>query len=131
LTCSMCSNSIHRAVKTLDFVLSVTADIKTYTFEIHFKPDAAVDFDLIRRKVENAGFSVSSFIANIDFDHTRLHKNQPVVVAGKTFLFGPVQDQVLDGPQQIKILNKGFVPPKEHKGDIPISTPHTYNVSKL
>ena len=37
LTCSMCSNSINKALKTLDFVERVDADIKTYTFEILFK----------------------------------------------------------------------------------------------
>ena len=63
LTCSMCSNSINKALKTLDFVLKVDADIKTYTFEILFKPNSNVDFDMIKKKVENAGFTVSGFVA--------------------------------------------------------------------
>ena len=50
LTCSMCSNSINKALKTLDFVLRVDADIKTYTFEIVFKPNANVDFDMIKEE---------------------------------------------------------------------------------
>jgi copper chaperone CopZ len=54
LMCSMCSNSINKALTMLDFVLKVDADIKTYTFEIFFKPNSHVDFDLIKRKVENS-----------------------------------------------------------------------------
>src|SRR6478736_779050 len=59
LTCSMCSNAINKALKTLDFVDKVDADIKNYTFEILFKEASHVDFNKIRRKVEDAGFSVS------------------------------------------------------------------------
>ncbi|RYY10302.1 MAG: copper chaperone, partial [Chitinophagaceae bacterium] len=38
LTCSMCSNAINKALKKLDFVEKVDSDIKTYSFEISFKP---------------------------------------------------------------------------------------------
>ena len=61
LTCSMCSNSINKALKTLDFVDKIDTDIKTYTFEISFKVNSNVDFDKIKKKVENAGFTVSGF----------------------------------------------------------------------
>src|SRR4249919_2924987 len=72
LTCSMCSNAINKSLKTLDFVLKVDADIKTYTFEISFKPGSVVDFDLLRKKVESAGFTVCAFVANIYFDNVRV-----------------------------------------------------------
>ena len=45
LTCSMCSNSINKALKTLDFVENVNADLKTYTFEISFKANSNIDFN--------------------------------------------------------------------------------------
>src|SRR3978361_1638797 len=69
LTCSMCSNSINKALKTLDFVDKIDADIKTYTFEISFKANSNVDFDKIRKKVENAGFTVSGFVATMHFNN--------------------------------------------------------------
>lgn len=62
LTCSMCSNAINKALKILDFVLKVDADIKTYTFEITFKPNNVIDFDKIKNKVESVGFTVCSFV---------------------------------------------------------------------
>src|SRR4051794_41027824 len=84
LTCSMCSNAINKALKTLDFVDKVEADIKTYTFDISFRPASSVDFDKIRQKVEGAGFSVSGFVATIQFDSVRLKANEPVTIGNHT-----------------------------------------------
>ena len=129
LTCSMCSNSIHKALKTLDFVQEVDADIKTYTFEISFKPNADIDFDLIRKKVENAGFSVVSFVATIAFNNVQVN-NQGVTIAGKSFVFINLKEPSLDGIKRVKILDRGFVSPKEYKRNaFPISSPHTYYAS--
>ena len=47
LTCSMCSNSINKALKSVDYVADVKANIKNSTFEISFKPNAKVDLDLL------------------------------------------------------------------------------------
>ena len=127
LTCSMCSNSINKALTTLDFVLKVDADIKTYTFEIFFKPNSHVDFDLIKKKVENAGFSVSSFFATIHFDNVQIINNQEVTIEDKKFLFVNIKDRSLNGVKKVKILGKGFISPKEYKRNaFPGSSPHTY-----
>jgi copper chaperone CopZ len=115
LTCSMCSNAINKALKTLDFVDKVDADIKTYTFEISFKPGSNVDFDKIKAKVEKAGFSVSSFVATMHFNNVQVKNNQPVTIGDKTFLFVNSRDQLLTGTKQIKVLDKGFVSSKEFK----------------
>ena len=44
LTCSMCSNSINKSLKTIDFVQNVNPNIQTSTFEITFKQGSAIDF---------------------------------------------------------------------------------------
>ncbi|MGZ8557828.1 MAG: heavy-metal-associated domain-containing protein [Chitinophagaceae bacterium] len=127
LTCSMCSNSINKALKTLDFVLKVDADIKTYTFEILFKTNSNVDFDLIKKKVENAGFTVSGFVATIHFNNVQVINSQPVTIEDKTFLFVNMKDQSLNGTQEVKVLDKGFVSPKEYKRNaFTGSSPRTY-----
>ena len=87
LTCSMCSNAINKALRTLDFVDNIDADIRTYTFELSFKPGSRVDFDKIKNKVEDAGFSVAGFVAAIYFDNVQLKNNQPVTIGGNTLLF--------------------------------------------
>ena len=130
LTCSMCSNSINKALKTLDFVQKVDADLSTYTFEISFKPNSAVDFDLIRKSVEKAGFSVSAFIANIHFDNITVQTDKPAVVQDKTFVFLNTKDQVINGDKQVKVIDKGFIPAKEYKKNpLAVSYPQIYHVS--
>jgi copper chaperone CopZ len=115
LTCSMCSNSIYKALKTLDFVDKVDADIKTYTFEISFKENSSVDFDMIKKKVEGAGFFVSGFVATIHFNNVKVSNGQPITIADKTFYFVNTNDHVLNGLKQVKVLDKGFVSAKEYK----------------
>jgi copper chaperone CopZ len=128
LTCSMCSNSINKALKTLDFVENVNADLKTYTFEISFKANSNVDFDKIKKKVEDAGFSVSGFTAFINFNNVQVKDNKPVTIGDKTFLFVNIKEQPLNGIKEIKILDKGFISPKEYKR-FPVSSPGTYHVT--
>jgi copper chaperone CopZ len=130
LTCSMCSNSITKALKSLSFVQAVESDIKTYTYEISFNPNSAVDFDIIRKKVEAAGFAVSAFIINIHFPETEIKNDQPVVILDKTFVFVNTQDQVLTGDKKITVLDKGFVTAKEFKKNSHlVSVPQTYHVT--
>lgn len=115
LTCSMCSNSINKALKTLDFVERIDADIKTYTFEISFKENCNVDFDKIKRKVEGAGFFVSGFVATIHFNNVALQENKPITIGDNTLLFSDTKQLVLNGTRRVKVLNKGFVSAGEFK----------------
>jgi copper chaperone CopZ len=130
LTCSMCSNAINKALRTLDFVQEVDANIKTYTFEISFKPNSIIDFDMIQKKVVGAGFSVSAFVANIHFNNVQVKNSQPVIIDDKTFLFIDAEEQILNGDKQVKIMDKGFISPKEYKKNTFLeSSPQTYHVS--
>jgi len=115
LTCSMCSNAINKALRTLDFVDNIDADIRTYTFELSFKPGSRVDFDKIKNKVEDAGFSVAGFVAAIYFDNVQLKNNQPVTIGGNTLLFVNGKDRALNGEIRVKLLDKGFVSAKKYK----------------
>jgi len=111
----MCSNAINKALKTLDFVESVEADIKTYRFEISFKQNCIVDFDKIKNKVEGAGFSIIEFTASVNFDNIRLSGNNPVTIGNSTFLFINKETRLLNGLTEIKILGKGFISPGERR----------------
>ena len=115
LTCSMCSNSINKALRSLDFVDRVDANIKTSTFEVSFKPNSKVDFDKLKKKVESAGFSVAGFSATMHFNNVKIKSNEQVVVGDKKLQFVNVKAQTLNGPQTIKVIDKGFVSSKEYK----------------
>ena len=115
LTCSMCSNAINKALKSLDFVDHVDANIKNSTFDISIKPDREVDFDLIKKKVEDAGFFVADFYATIHFSDAKAVNDQHLVVSNHTYHFLNIKDQLLDGDKTIRFLDKGFVSAKEFK----------------
>jgi copper chaperone CopZ len=130
LTCSMCSNSINKALKTIDFVDKVDANIKTYTFEVTFKANSKIDFDKIKMEVVKAGFSVSGFVATIHFNNLQVKNNQPVTIGDQTFLFVNMKENLLTGVKQVKVLDKGFVPSKEYKSyAFSLSLPGTYHAT--
>lgn len=115
LTCSMCSNSIYKSLKTISFIDKIEPNIKTSTFEITFKPDSNVDFDKLKNKVEDAGYAVAKFIATVKFSNVQVKSNETVKVGNLKFRFLNTRDQSLNGEKQLKILNKGFIPAKEYR----------------
>ncbi|MBA3674198.1 MAG: heavy-metal-associated domain-containing protein [Chitinophagaceae bacterium] len=115
LTCSMCSNAIYKALKSLDFVDKIDANIKTSTFEISFKPNSKVDFEKLKKKVEDAGFFVARFTATMYFNNVKIKSNDVISVGDKTLQFVNVKEQNLSGAKTIRIIDKGFVSSKEYK----------------
>ncbi|HEX2607353.1 MAG TPA: heavy-metal-associated domain-containing protein [Flavisolibacter sp.] len=115
LTCSMCSNAINKALKSLDFIDQVEANVTDYTFELTFRPHADVDFDKIRKKVEGAGFFVSRFVATIHFDPVELKEKVPVTIGNYSLLFVNNKARSLNGLQEVTLLDKGFLTAQEYK----------------
>jgi copper chaperone CopZ len=115
LTCSMCSNAINKAIKSLDFVDKVDANIKNSTFDIAIKPNSNVDFDKLKEKVEDAGFFVANFTATVYFENVAVLNDSHVNVGANGFHFLNVKEQTLNGNKTIRILDKGFVPAREYK----------------
>ncbi|MBY0478791.1 MAG: heavy-metal-associated domain-containing protein [Chitinophagaceae bacterium] len=115
LTCAMCSNAINKSLKTLSFVEKVEADIASSSFLIVFKEGAEINFDQLRKKVEDAGFSVAKLKVVTVFKNTTVENDKLVTIDGKQFYFLNVKNQVLNGEQTITIVDKNFIPVKEYK----------------
>ncbi|HMO32486.1 MAG TPA: heavy-metal-associated domain-containing protein [Lacibacter sp.] len=115
LTCAMCSNSIQKALQTLDFVSSIDADLEQSAFIIQFKTGASVDFDALRRKVEGAGFSVARLDVQVLFSGQRLFSNQPVELGTLFLVLVGGKEELLHGLKSIRVVDKNFVLPKEFK----------------
>jgi copper chaperone CopZ len=115
LTCSMCSNSIYKSLKTISFVDKIEPNIKTSTFEITFKPGNNVDFDKLKSKVEDAGYAIAKFMVTVKCSNIEVKSNETVKIGDIKFRFLNVKDQSLNGEKRFKILNKGFIPSKEYK----------------
>jgi copper chaperone CopZ len=126
LTCSMCSNAINKSLKTINNVEKVVSNISMSTFDISFKDDAAVNFDELKKKVEDAGFFVSKLNANVLFDNVKVLKDQHLAYAGMNLHFLNGTGKVLNGSHQIELLDKGYVNSKVYKKNQSLSTMDCY-----
>jgi copper chaperone CopZ len=130
LTCSMCSNAINKALQSLDFVDRVDANIKNSTFDIAFKANSAVDFDKLKKKVEDAGFFVAKFFVTIYFENVAIANDADVNVGTKVFRFLNVKNETLSGNKTIRLLDKGFVPAKEYKKNSSLTKVTSYKTGE-
>ena len=115
LTCSMCSNSINKAIRSLDYVQDVEANIKNSTFDISFNNADKVNIDQLKKKVEDAGFFVAKFEVIMNFNDLQISNDAHVEVNGMLLHFLNVPNRTLSGNVKIKLLDKGFVAAKEFK----------------
>ncbi len=115
LTCSMCSNAINKSLRTIDYIENVKANIQNSSFEISFKPGAKVNFDDLKKKVEDAGFSVANLTVIVNFEKTSIANDEHINIEGIVLHFLNVKDQELSGIKTLRILDKGYVSSKEYK----------------
>jgi copper chaperone CopZ len=126
LTCSMCSNAINKSLKSLEYVDKVMANIKTSTFDISFKQGARVNFDELKKKVEDAGFFVANLSAVVQFNNLQVQKDAHVKYEGLVLHFLNAKGQILNGEQTIQVVDKGFVSAKAFKKNQLFTTMECY-----
>ncbi|MCG9900279.1 MAG: heavy-metal-associated domain-containing protein [Sediminibacterium sp.] len=115
LTCSLCSKSILKSIEKIPFVQSVKADIQTSGFEIEFQENQVVDFDQIKKAVEDAGFSVARLDVQAIISETAIQPDAHIEMGGLVLHFMNVKKQQLQGVTKLRIIDKSFLPAKEHK----------------
>lgn len=115
LTCAMCTKAINKSLEKLLFVQSVTADIKSSSFNIAFKKEVPVDFDVIKKAVNDAGFSVARLNVTGTFSAVAVQNDTHVQIDGKTFHFLDISNQTLSGEKTLLITDKDFIGSKEFK----------------
>lgn len=115
LTCAMCSNAVQKSLQSLPFIGDVDPDLKHAAFMLQFKPDQSVNLDLIRKKVEDAGFSIAQLKLNVRFLNQEIKQGAPVVVGQLSFCFIGTKTQVFDGVQQLLLIDKHFTTGKKYK----------------
>ena len=131
LTCSMCSNAINKALKTLDFVENVKADVSTSSFDITFKSGATVNFDLLKKKVEDAGFFVAKMIVTLNVNQVEVSNDAHVDIAGTMYHFLNTEKKQISGEYSFKILDKGFVSAKEFKKNSKLTSMACYQTGYM
>jgi copper chaperone CopZ len=115
LTCAMCTKAINKSLEQLSFINSVKADIKNSAFNISFKDGSTVDFDILKKAVEDAGFSVARLKLTGNFNNVLIQNDAHVNIGGRVFHFLNVKTQTLNGKQTITMIDKNYVTVKEFK----------------
>lgn len=115
LTCAMCARSVYKNLEALPFMDSIHTDLETSTFQLTFKEGAEMDADQIRKKVEDAGFSVASLRITVSFSGQQVKNDQHLTVNGKVYHFLNVKDQVLSGEKSLLLIDKAFLSAKDYK----------------
>ncbi len=110
LTCSMCSQATEKALKTLDFVESIKPDLNTNTFMIRFKKEKSVNIDLIRKKVQDAGFSVGNLATVFNVSNVKIDANGQGQFGPATFKVLNAKSKTLNGEVRAIVVDKNFIP---------------------
>ena len=115
LTCSMCSKAVKVALEKVSFVREVKVNIKKQEYAIAFKEGSDIEFDDLKKAVEDAGFSVASLKVTGNFNDVKIEKDMHIKVGGQSFHFLNGNNQSLNGEQTLTIVDKNFVSAKEFK----------------
>jgi len=126
LTCSMCSQATEKSLKTLGFVEDITPDLNTNTFLIKFKKDKSVNVDLIKQKVQDAGFSVGNLVTTFNFNNVKVDANGQAQVGSSIIKVLNAKSKVLNGDVKATIVDKNFVPASAFKKRVAQFNSDTY-----
>lgn len=109
LTCSMCSNATQKSLETLGFINSVKPDLNKNIFVLTFKKDANINLDLIRKKVQDAGFSVGGLTADFNFNQLKVDDKGQAMVDGNVYRFINAKSKTLNGSVKANVIDKNFI----------------------
>ena len=109
LTCSMCSNATQKSLETLNFISSVKPDLNKNIFVLTFKKDANINLDLVRKKVQDAGFSVGGLTASFNFNQLKIDDKGQAVVDGNVYRFVNAKSKTLNGTVKASVVDKNFI----------------------
>lgn len=114
LTCAMCARAVYKNLEALPFVKSIDTDLNGSAFLLSFN-EKPVDPDAIRKKVEDAGFSVADLVLTARFEPTAIEADKHIDLQGLMFHFVGVRKSELNGLHNIRLVDRNFIPAKEAK----------------
>ena len=115
LTCSMCSKATYKQLTSIPEVEKVETDLNKTAFILYFKTGTTVNVGDLKKKVEDAGFSVGELVVVFNFNNQKAENNSSFTQDNITYTFMESKPTVLTGEVKVKILDKGFVTQKEYK----------------
>lgn len=132
LTCSMCTNATYNQLKTIPYIDSIETDVEHTKFILYFKPKVDFNLNLIKSKVEDAGFSVGSLVLFMQFNNVDVENDFHYTTDNITYHFMDTKKQTLNGIKQVKLIDKGFITDKEYKKYLKMASKYTcYKNNKM
>jgi len=110
LTCSMCSKAIFKALGQLDFVDTISVNIKTSVYQLRFKNDKLASIEKIRDAVYDAGFSIAKFSIIANWKDQTAIKDLVFNDCGYQFKWQIKTNKTLSNNQKVYITNKNIQP---------------------
>lgn len=135
LTCSMCSKAIYEALIKVAAVREVKADIAHSSYNIQFKPGAAIVPEDLKNAVKNAGFSVVSLQVKALLNNVDVHGDAQISVSNVQFQLVQAPQQKLNGEVLLRVIDKDYLPEKERRkfaaptAGAPAADAHIYRVT--
>jgi copper chaperone CopZ len=118
LTCALCAKSIYTNLSSLPFVESVDTDLNASSFELIFKSNMDVDPSALRKKVEDAGFSVSKLVLRFEANKQQIENSGFLTLGKFTYHFVQIKRATYDGLININIIDKEYLTAKDYKKKI-------------
>lgn len=109
LTCSMCSKATETSLRSLDFIGTITPDLNKNLFVLTFVKGKTVNMDLIKKKVQDAGFSIGNLQATFNFNQLKVNGSGLAINGQQAYHFLNTKSQVLNGEVKATVLDKNFV----------------------
>lgn len=122
LTCAMCARSVYKNLETLPFVDSVDTDLEQSAFVLTFKDGSTVDADQIRKRVEDAGFSVAGLELKARLTSKVQGTDGHMTLSGRTYHILSASAAGIEGKASLRVVDKSFLPSKEEKKYAGMST---------
>ncbi len=115
LTCSMCSKATYKQLIYIEAIEKVEPDLNNTAFLLYFKKGSSVNIGDIKKKVEDAGFSVGELLVVFNFNKQQVENNRSFTLDNNTYTFMDTKSGTLNGEVKAKILDKGYIVEKEYK----------------
>lgn len=115
LTCSMCSKAIYKSLAKIPTIQDIKVDIKKSSYLITFKEGMPVSLDVIKKAVEDAGFSVASLKVTANFEKVEIHQDAQLSLQGNVYRFINISKQTIQGLKTFEVVDKNYLPAKEYR----------------
>ena len=115
LTCSMCSKAIYKSLAKIPTIQDIQVDIKKSSYLITFKEGMPVSLDVIKKAVEDAGFSLASLKVTANFEKVEIYQDVQISLQGNIYRFISISKQTIQGLKTFEVVDKNYLPAKEYK----------------